>query len=88
MMIQLTDYEDGFPCLVQTDAIVYAVMEKAPRVGLEKVPSHTVISFGMDAFVRVRETPAEIIQIMTDLMDAEAAEFEATYDPEEDSDGC
>lgn len=71
MLIQLTDFEDGLPCIVQTEAIVHAVVER--RQGNKR---STLISFGLDAYVRVRETPEEILEL------ASAAEFEAVYEEE------
>lgn len=78
MLILLTDV-DGQSCLVQSEFIGYAVREK--KQGPRGLVWTTHISFGTDAYVRVRETPEEIYQLVQE------AEWEAVVDDEEDEDG-
>lgn len=79
MIVQLTDIE-GYPCLVNLDAVVYAVSVKQKG---GKLATH--VSFGMpDAYVMVMETPEELMGALMALSEEEETEVEYV----DDEGGC
>lgn len=78
MLLHIMD-SYGRPCLVETDAIVYACRVKPSGGGKE----YTHIDFGMDTSISVSPSPEEISALMWEAGAEQESEYTYEVDYEE-----